>query len=397
MRLYIPHKTPAGTYSATLTISADGSEPINLPLTINVWDFAISTTGTLYTPTTLDLSIIEKYYNTKIDQATRRKWYAFCLAHRIDPTNLYHFGMSPVKEDIDFCLKLGLRTIIIGGNHYNKDIENKPFVKSSYTFLNSSGLLDKAMIYIGDEPYDDQAALANIRHKSQWVNSNCPGLKTFAGAYPTEPLYGYIDVWDPQLDDFNLKSTHERQSNSEEVMWYVAAAPSFPYPNVQIDNDLIESRILFWMTYAYGVQGFEYYYINLWGNNIYGRGNKKWPDIPWNTYSFYSSHNNYNGDGNLIYPGKNMEPYGSLRLIAIQDGIEDYEMFTLLKQCVTQAKELTPSPQIDNLITEAEEILNFPDNILTDLQHYTKNPQELQDYRIKTGNILEKLSRIQKP
>ncbi len=397
VRIYIPHKTPAGTYSATITISADDSEPVSLPLTLNVWDFAIPTTGTLYTPTTLDLSIIEKYYGTKIDQTIRRKWYSFCLEHRIDPTNLYHFGMSPVKEDLDFCLQRGLRTIILGGNHYSKDISNKQFVQSAYTFLKSANLLDKAMIYIGDEPYDDQTALANIRRKSQWVKDNCPGLKTFAGAYPTESLYGYIDVWDPQLDDFKLKSTQERQEHGEEVMWYVAAGPPFPYPNVQIDNDLIEARILFWMTYAYDVQGFEYYYINLWGNNIYGRGDKKWPDVPWNTYSFYSSRNNYNGDGNLIYPGKNMEPYGSLRLIAIQDGIEDYEMFTMLKNFVDQAKTQPPSPHIDKIISEAEEILDFPDSILTDFVHYTRDPQELEDYRIKAGKILEKLSQSLKP
>jgi hypothetical protein len=49
---------------------------------------------------------------------------------------------------------------------------------------------------------------------------------------------------------------------------------------------------------------------------------KRWPKIPWLTYSFY----NYNGDGQLFYPGKNQfDLWPSIRLINIRDGIEDYE------------------------------------------------------------------------
>ncbi|MDX9703056.1 MAG: GDSL-type esterase/lipase family protein [Candidatus Auribacterota bacterium] len=394
LRLHIPPKTLHGTYNATVSIDTDDSTPITIQLNIIVWRFAIPATGTLYTPTTLDFSNVEKYYNKKIDTDTRRKWYSFCLDHRIDPTNLYYFGISPVQSDIDYCIQRGLRTIIIGGNHYSETIKNQDFVQSAYKFCKSAGLLDKTMIYIGDEPYTNQTALDNIRRKAQWVRENCPGLKTFAGTYPIEQLHEYIDVWDPQIDEFNIQHAQQRKDAGDEIMWYVAAAPSFPYPNVQIDNDLIEARVLFWITYAYGVQGFEYYYINLWGNNIYGRGEKKWPDVPWNTYTFYSSRNNYNGDGQLIYPGKNMEPYGSLRLIAIQDGIEDYEMLVLLKDCVNKAKKMPHSSQLEDLIEQAERIIDILDFMVCDTVNYNRDPDTLQEFRIKAGSVLDSLYKL---
>ena len=39
-----------------------------------------------------------------------------------------------------------------------------------------------------------------------------------------------------------------------------------------------------------------------------------------------------NGDGLLIYPGKEMTPLPSIRLEVIRDGVEDYEYLVLLEQ-----------------------------------------------------------------
>ena len=59
------------------------------------------------------------------------------------------------------------------------------------------------------------------------------------------------------------------------------------------------------------------------------REGKRWPNIPWLTYSFY----NFNGDGQLFYPGKNQnELWPTIRLINTRDGIEDYEIATEIKK-----------------------------------------------------------------
>ena len=252
------------------------------------------------------------------------------------------------------------------------------------------------MIYITDEP--SKRNIPAIIDKANWTRKNCPGLLTFAGAAPTEALYGYIDVWDPIIAHgtqlFDQDTVKIRQKAGEKIMWYVAASPYYPYPNIQIDNDLIDARILLWMTFKYDIDGFEYYYINIWNNNRHAKNGKKWPDIPWDTYSFTSKANNYNGDGMLIYPGPDMEPYSSLRLENLRDGIEDYETLNILKKLVSEIQEKDiQDDSLKVLLDEARSIINVPDNLVKNTTSFTRNPQDIITARIKTGYLIEKLKK----
>ncbi|MCD6459497.1 DUF4091 domain-containing protein [bacterium] len=393
---YTPPEQKAGKYTGKIIITSDNNENFVLDISLYIWDFNLPLYGRLHTPTTLDFNQLKEFYGSKPNEQVRRKWYKFCLQHRIDPTDLYHFGLSPRLEDIDYCNKLGLRTILFGGNHYSEDIKNKQYVNKTYLALKEKKLLRKTMIYIADEPSPDNVAV--IIKKAGWIRKNCPGLLTFAGTNPTASLYGYIDVWDPIISGgahlFDPEITAERKKAGEKVMWYVAASPSYPYPNIQMDNPLIDARILLWMTFKYDIDGFEYYYINLWGNNKYAKNGKKWPDIPWDTYSFTSSRNNYNGDGMLIYPGKNMEPYSSLRLENLRDGIEDFETLNILKNLVAEIKSKNiQDNSVINLIQEAQEIINVPAHIVKNTITFTRNPDDIISARIKTGYLIEKLKK----
>ena len=391
--VYVPPGQKPGTYQGTLKIESDG-DPVNITISVRVWNFELPRTGRLQTPTTFGLGLLKAFYGRHPTQVDRRRWYSFLLNHRIDPTSLYHFGLHPTADDIEFCDERGIRTFILGGHHYSNSIVDPDKIQRYYAILKEKGVLDKALIYIGDETGAKDTY--KLQQKADWVHTNCPGLKTFAGINPRPELFGYIDVWDPSLagmgyNDWDNELAVQRQAEGDRVMWYVAAGPSFPYPNVQMDNQLIESRIIFWMTWKYGLDGWEYYYINLWGDNMYGRGEKKWPDVPWDTYSFKSG-NNYNGDGMLIYPGPNMIPYASIRLKNIYDGIEDYETLNLLSQYVDQAQSLEEkSDGLNDLIAQAEDILAVPADIVQDIAHFTRDADQLHTIRNKVGFLIEQL------
>ncbi|MEW6535193.1 MAG: glycoside hydrolase domain-containing protein [Candidatus Auribacterota bacterium] len=391
VRLYVPESAQAGAYTGTLSVMSGSDNMAQLSVSVRVWDFALPREGKLHTPTTLDFSQLQDFYTAPVTDEVREKWYTFCLQHRIDPTSLYHQGVSPALKFLPACDKLGLRTIVLGGNHYRSDIGNKDEVKELYSAVSEMGLIGKAMIYITDEPGTSPESYTAIKDKAEWVRINCPGLKTFGGVEPRENLEGLIDVWDPQLDQYNQPAAVARQQKGEKVMWYVAAAPAYPYPNVHIDNDLIESRIVLLMTWKYRLDGFEYYYINIWGDNRYGKNGKRWPDIPWNTYTFVSGSNKYNGDGQLIYPGANMEPYSSVRLEVIRDGIEDYEMLNMLNEYAEQART---EPEAQSLAARADDILAVPDGIITDRIRYTRDPEKVELFRREAGDLLEQLKRM---
>lgn len=401
---YVPAGTPVGDYTGTLSIT--GAEtPLDIVVTIHVWDFELPRAGRLMAPSTFELEALEKYYGRQPTPTERRRWYKFLLDHRLDPISLYHFGMHPHQNDIEFCESLGQRIYVLGGHHYNVSIQSPNSTVAYYNILKERGVLDKSMLFIADKPPLNAAEYENLRNKANWVRENCPGLKTFSGSDPRPELIGYVDVWDPVIygmgaelydtNEWDYETCRARQKEGEQVMWYVAAVPSYPYPNVHIDSELIESRIMFWMTWKYQIDGWEYYYVNLWASNFYGKGGKKWPDVPWDPYSFLTKINNYNGDGLLIYPGPDMVPYGSIRLKNIYDGIEDYEMLNLLAHYSEQAKQYAETaPELTPLIEQAKTILAVPDGIVQDIAHYTRTPEQLAEFRVTVGELLEKLKRF---
>ena len=118
----------------------------------------------------------------------------------------------------------------------------------------------------------------------------------------------------------------EREAAGDGVWWYVCWEPGDPYNNLFVDQLGVQHRILFWQQYAHGVDGFLYWGANYWdGTN--GTADP-WTDMA--TVKNLSP--DVYGDGSLLYNGNVVGVDGgcpSLRLAAIRDGVEDYNLFTM--------------------------------------------------------------------
>ena len=107
---------------------------------------------------------------------------------------------------------------------------------------------------------------------------------------------------------------------------YVACEPKYtsPYQNILLFNDGTEGRTMFWTNYLNDVTGFLYWHVSYYdaaGNNTYQMRNPVSKTGP--------------GDGILVYPGSaygQLDPIPSIRLLNMRDGIEDYQMLTMLEQ-----------------------------------------------------------------
>ena len=107
---------------------------------------------------------------------------------------------------------------------------------------------------------------------------------------------------------------------------YVACEPKYtsPYQNILLFNDGTEGRTMFWTNYLNNVTGFLYWHVSYYdaaGNNTYQMRNPVSKTGP--------------GDGILIYPGSaygQLDPIPSIRLLNMRDGIEDYQMLTMLEE-----------------------------------------------------------------
>ncbi|MBE6586106.1 MAG: DUF4091 domain-containing protein [Ruminococcaceae bacterium] len=148
------------------------------------------------------------------------------------------------------------------------------------------------------------------------------------------------------------------QAEGDELWNYVACQPPYtaPYQNILLFNDGTEARTMFWTTYMLGGTGFLYWHVSYYdatGNTTYTMRNPFSKTGP--------------GDGILIYPGSaynQLDPIPSIRLLNIRDGIEDYQLLTMLEE--TQGEEFT-----DELVS----------HIVTSTVTFTKNDDVVYNVR----------------
>jgi hypothetical protein len=233
-------KTPAGIYRGKLTVVADGLAPRDIGLEVKVWPYAIPTRWNFHTMGQFVWDTVERFHGASANKDLFNTYYEFLLAHRFTPTEEYRAALSP-RMRLAELLRRGVNTIYLNGNFSGSE-QDMEQVRRDYEVAKSLKALDYTLIYIGDETdkWDDMRRRANLIH------TNFPGvLVMIGGSLPRPELLGYIDVYDPHISGGNkiysleqdqAQLIAESQARGEEFYWYTAAGPSYPHPNVQLEN-----------------------------------------------------------------------------------------------------------------------------------------------------------------
>lgn len=224
----------------------------------------------------------------------------------------------------------------------------------------------KFLLYKVDEPSDkqrlDELKTNSTQFRSKWQNIRivCP-FETdirLTNGDQIQFMSDYVNVWCPKFYCYTprelsfIKGVRYTQSASQDEKYgtfenrmrefresgdeswiYVSCLPdaSAPYLNVLLGNDGTAPETIFWMCYRYDLTGFLYWNLFYWQSGGYGNGYLRYPVTKTGP-----------GDGILLYPGcayGTDEPMPSLRLVGIRDGIEDYQLLTMLEQ--SAGKDLT--------------------------------------------------------
>ena len=330
----------------------------------------------------------------------KRRYVDFLLDHRFNPTEQYADKLSPDLEDIPYCFQRGANTIYLSGNCTLKSDLDK--LKERYQAVKKLGLIDRALVYIGDETKD----WAEMRRRSDRIRRVCPELMIMiGGSFPRKELDGIIDIFDPQIDRksnavYSLPAEQmapliaTSQARGEQFFWYVAAGPMLPCPNVQMEDPLVASRLLFWMTWKFGVTGFEYYCYNIWKYNEPGKDGKAWPERRFSPRGWGDT----NGDGMLFYPGPE-GPFSSVRLENIRDGIEDWESHYVLRDyadalAARAAKDPAAKAAAEPLLARAKAVLKVPDELCPmNFTDWSWDPQVLLKAHRELGETVEALAK----
>lgn len=366
------NSTP-GWYESTLTVTdSDGKEIKTAKLFVFVWDFALSEKTECATSINLDFGYLDRYLDKTNYTANELyvKYYDYLLENRVCayklPYNLYSansltymdnprvtsfqmgsftgtdaYGMSDTqlkriydtafKDHPERFDKMYLFSNVVDAatpadlealrsaydqftakyGKYQPDYADKPF-----WMINT---------YINDIDYQD---IDQIEYYKDFVNLWCS--KTFAYTDPAELTTQGAKVmqpikWDSVFGTFKDRMNSIRESG-QKVWWFISWDVNAPYINYFIQTDGVAQRLLFWQQYDNDVQGFLYNFTNFW----YVDGGDPYKANLTNT-GMPEAH----GESILIYPGSTFgldTPVGSLRLEAMRDGIEDYQLFHMLEE-----------------------------------------------------------------
>lgn len=150
----------------------------------------------------------------------------------------------------------------------------------------------------------------------------------------------YVITWVPYMSvyDSEVEAEKHRNENIDE-WWYGCNYPVNPYPTYHLDDAILTARLLSWMAYEHNVVGNLYWRVNYTNEeNVFGVA-----ESVEDPYDITNLSQPTNGEGMLVYPGMPYGIYGfvpSIRLVAIRDGMEDYE---ILRAAGEASKELALS------------------------------------------------------
>ena len=236
-------------------------------------------------------------------------------------------------HDTNWTLDHGVYLPEVGIKPFD-DAETQNFLSQFLTALNShlekKGWKDIYMQHVADEP-NDKSADSYIRI-SNFVKKHLPDIPII-DALHSHKLANTVNIWVPLLDNYHKDYAffQQRQAAGDEVWFYTCCAPQGNYANRFLELPLIQTRLLHWLNYRYGATGYLHWGFNWWQgnktNDASGDG-ISWPG----------------GDAWIVYPAEG-KVYTSIRLIAMRDGIADYELLKLLEQKAPEkAREIVGEP-----------------------------------------------------
>lgn len=230
------------------------------------------------------------------------------------------------------------------------------FLPALENHLREKGWLEKTVFHIADEPSNHN--VMSWRQASEFVRRHAPSLRRI-DAIETPHCFDRLEIWVPKLDylDTWYDAYKKAQDQGNELWFYtVGIFQRGSHPNKTVDVPLIESRILHWLNYRFGLKGYLH-----WGFN-------HWTDDP------FEEPGRHRGDGWHVYPKKD-GLLNSLRWEQMRNGIQDYEYFWMLEDKIRSMKAgLSERLSIIDPSLRGVEIAS---QVVMTMSDYNKEPQAL--------------------
>ena len=387
--LFDSHGAEPGDYTATVTATCNGEVLDSGEVKIHVWNFSLPAAKTMKVTAGLDetrLGQTTKEADAADRKATYVEYWKYLLDHNVCPFRL-PYDILDERAD-EFLNDPRLTVFEVPSN------ESDDTIRQYYQKLSANPeWLEKSYFYPLDEPSDRNGYLAIIS-AGERLTAIFPEFRMcvpfFANPDMGEQGDGidvasrYVNIWCPKLhcfDQENIYSTKQaatkqpfaermlaEKAEGDDLWWYVCWEPGEPYCNLYVNMPGVRHRSIFWQADLYGVEGFLFWSVNYW-SEVYS---------PWEDMATVKNLSPYvYGDGSLMYPGNLIGvngPCSSLRLEAVRDGVDDYEMIAMARSLGIPEQTIR---KVVNLVAKS----------ITD---YSDNDDDIQRARIVLATLIEK-------
>jgi len=412
LTVYVPKEAAAGIYNGIITIEAD-STSVELPVSVKVYPVDLPDDRTLNITQWFLVENISKSQGVPFlsegywpilesfarFMAEYRNNYAFTpiiklITAKDDGAGNLTFDFSLFDRWIETFIKAGVVGYIEGMHlagrkswreeeyklhlpqitnpdgslepHIKLGVSSKEardylsqFMRALQEHLEKKGWLDIYFQHLADEPIPLSAESYN--NLSRIVREAAPKIKIIDAIECLE-VEGSADIYVTQTSryDENQEFYLKRQRLGDQVWFYTCMGPRGKYMNRFVDYHLIGTRLLHWANFKYNVPGYLHWGFNWYKDNPYTELERD------NEVEYLPP-----GDTHIVYPGtKGL--ISSIRLEAMRDGIEDYELLKLLEK---------KDPEL------ARDICNSVVRTLTD---YTLDSAEFRKARMRLIDGLSK-------
>jgi len=386
--LYAPATTQPGEYTGKVTLTAGGSEIATQPFKVKVTQATVPATQKLQVTNwfTLEQDGLARHF--KAAKETEGYWNVLANIGKVMADHRQNVLLTPVlaladpkveggairysfaglDRWVDTFQKAGLIGTIEGGHllsrfsGYNTGmmvpgyaVEGGKVVKKQFgtddpraeQFLNSflgalyahlkeKGWEKRYIQHIHDEPHGAETGVYNRYAKI--IRKNLPGVPTIDAVGLDQDLTFFADVsdiWVPVLGSFDkqMDKINDHVAKGGHAWFYTCIAPQGRYMNRFIDLPLVKTQLLHWFDFRYNFTGFLHWGGNYWGPKPFLDVQ---PVINDNETLLPA------GDNAIVYPNAEKNTiYSSIRLEAMREGIEDYELLSeLAKRDPEKAKKL---------------------------------------------------------
>jgi hypothetical protein len=413
LTIRIPRSTPAGLYRGHISVSPPAPGELKVPLEIEVSGFDLPETLVFPSGVTLLTHAISSYYLGRDDYENclppefYKKFIKLYTDYKLTPklkgatltketwdkrdhtNNLFFpylknvqdkegnwkFDFTVFDELISYMRDLGAPSLCIGyvpsfppeqgvSPKFKKLL--KDYIPAVSEHLRPQGRLQDAFLHGQDEA--GEAMLGQVQEVGQLLREKGQGIPLLLTVDVTKPfidkLKKFNPIWCPSPGKVRFNTMYDpRKYIGDDRCWFY-----YSYGIELLFTPALDNRRLFWYARQFRLDG-----LIAWGGSIWRPNqapgwtdgpvvNKSMAELMWRDSLNWPDHGGVfwqgwfrDGDSHLVYPaGWNEEPYASIRLANLRDGIQDWEYFYVLE---TYFKKLRAKNPRSPLIGQAQEAL----------------------------------------